>query len=92
MSGELQIPFCAPQQMEAEIADAAHSGGYRTSSATKCKLRRVTGGWWLLVADRRVCAAIDNKFARRRAAQNGRLRHALREQWRYRRQGGQTGA
>ena len=32
MPGKLQIaPFCAPQRMDAEIPDAAHSGGYRTS-------------------------------------------------------------
>ena len=33
----------------------AHIGGYRTSSATQCKLRRVTGTKGLLAADRRVC-------------------------------------
>jgi len=30
--------------------------GYRTSSATQCKLRRVTGKWWLIAADCRLCA------------------------------------
>jgi len=34
MPGELQItPFCAPQRMDAEIPDAAHSGRYRATAA-----------------------------------------------------------
>jgi hypothetical protein len=35
MLGEVQIaPFCAPQRIDAEIPDAAHSGGSRATVVT----------------------------------------------------------
>ena len=68
--------------------DALQNGGSRATAVTSGihAARRALQG----MSDPacRVCAAIDNEFARRGAGQSGRLRHALREQWRYRRQGG----
>jgi hypothetical protein len=46
---ELQItPFCAPQRTDAEIPDAAHSGGYRSGRQS-----RIVADWR---ADRRIWA------------------------------------
>jgi len=48
------IPICVIGAGSDEIGEAVQIGGYRTSSATQCKLRRVTGKWWLLAAYRRL--------------------------------------
>ena len=44
-------PVLRSQPAPPRIAEPARSGGYRTSSATQCKLRRVTGQWWLIAAE-----------------------------------------
>ena len=44
MPGELQItPFCAPQRMDAEIPEAAHSGGYLSVDSAAAWLLQVCG-------------------------------------------------
>jgi len=43
--------ICASTTLDGSQLIAALNRGYRTSSATQCKLRRVTGQWWLIAAE-----------------------------------------
>ena len=48
------IQICASHVLTSIETISAPNGGYRTSSNTQCKLRRVTGRMRLLAADRRI--------------------------------------
>ena len=80
--------FRAALMESQQIDTGVQLGGYRATAVTSGTHAARLALRGMSDPPRRVCAAMDNKFARRGAAQNVRLRHALREQWRYRRQGG----